>query len=262
MGVVIVSIGMLCLGLAIGTQIAPIPTALGLASAYQEVGQFDLLNDGLVRQKVAAAEKPIEPDIRIPPVAGGRVPVIHRIDTKQSVVFLTIDDGNYKDQSVIAAMKHHKLKATLFLADLFIAHNPTFFNALIEQGSVVENHTVGHDLSMIKHPYGYQRNEICRMNDIAASYYGTRPTLFRPPGGRYNHDTERAVADCGLRATVMWTARIQNGAIEYQDGRTALRPGDVVLMHFRPEFVRDIEAFVAAKNAAHLKVDVLERWIR
>lgn len=261
-GVCVVGLGAMCIGLAIGVQLSPTVTSVGLASARHEFGQTRPLDDGVIRRRASLLSGSKKPDAIIPPVTNGRAPVVGHIATQQPVVFLTIDDGNYKDASVTAAMKRYNLKASLFLSDLFIWHNPQFFTALIDAGSLVENHTDRHDLKMVQHNSPYQQREICGMSDIIARYYGRRPVLFRPPGGRYNDDTQRIVAECGMRAIMMWSARVERGVVEYQDGRTSLRAGDIVLMHFRPEFVQDLEAFVAAKNQAKLRVELLEDWVK
>ena len=264
-GVMIVLVGALCVGGAIGFQLQPWAAAMGHEAARQDgAAGPHVLSDVSLRQSVQSLhhQRRYTPDAAIAPVANGRVPVIGRVDTHQPVVFLTIDDGNYKGPSVVAAMKRYQLKASLFLADLFIWHDPKFFEALTKTGSLVENHTDHHELKMLERGYEYQRSEICGMASIVTSYYGRRPTLFRPPGGRYDDATLRAAADCGMRALVMWTARVQSGAIEYQDGRTALRPGDIVLMHFHADFAQDIEAFMKAKRDAKLTVELLEDWVR
>jgi hypothetical protein len=49
--------------------------------------------------------------------------------------------------------------------------------------------------------------------------------------------------------------------MQYQIGN-GLRPGDIVLMHFRPEFRSDMQAFVDAENAAGLHTELLEDWLR
>lgn len=265
-GLGIVAFGGLCCGLAIGFQLQPAVASHAHEAALRDGGltRSVLSNDGAFRRGIMASEgkRVIMPDVVIPPVSNGLAPVIGRIETTQPVVFLTIDDGNYKGKSVVATMKRYHLRASLFLADLFIWHDPQFFSQLMKLGSVIENHTDRHDLKMVQQSYEYQRREICTMTDAVMRYYGKSPTLFRPPGGRYNQDTQRAAAACGMRAVVMWSARVENGVVEYQDGRTALRPGDIVLAHFRPEFEKDIAAFVTAKNDAKLRVDIIENWIR
>lgn len=198
-------------------------------------------------------------DTSIPSIENGLVPVISKIPTKQPVVFLTIDDGIHKDTSDLALMKQYNLKAGLYLTYQFIKNNPAFFEDFIVQGSLVENHTMTHAY-LSKLSYERQKQEICEQADMMKKLYGRRPIFLRPPGGYYNTDTRRAAADCGMKAIVMWSAKANGGSMQYQVGKK-LRPGDIVLMHFRPEFRHDLESFVDAMKAAGLQNELLEDWI-
>ncbi len=198
------------------------------------------------------------PDFTLPPIVNGMAPVITNLPTKQKVVFLGIDDGAFKDPSVVDLMAKNNIKASLFLSKAFIANNPDFFKQITAQGSIVEDHTLGHDTRMVTtQGYQQQKNEICGMADYIEQHYGKRPTFFRPPGGAYSNTMRKAAVDCGMRAVVTWIAKANGGAMQYQIGNK-LRPGDVVLMHFRPEFAQDMKAFVDAANAAGLHTELLE----
>lgn len=83
---------------------------------------------------------------------------------------------------------------------------------------------------------------------------------MRPPGGNYNKDTPRAAAACGMKAVVQWIAKANGGSMQYQIGH-GLRAGDIVLMHFRPEFKSDMQAFLDAEKAAGLHTELLEDWL-
>ncbi len=188
-------------------------------------------------------------------------PVIANIPTKQNVVFLTIDDGAFKDQSVVDMIKQNGVRASLFLSKAFIASNPDFFKQIISLGSLVENHTIGHDANMAKNQdYDQQKAEICGMANYEAEHYGRRPIFFRPSGGAYSDTMRRAAADCGMKAIVTWIAKANGGSMQYQIG-SKLRPGDIVLMHFRPEFKQDMQAFLNAQDAAGLHTELLEDLI-
>jgi len=201
---------------------------------------------------------PFIPDYSLPPATDELAPVITTIPTKQKIVFLGIDDGAFKDPSVVDLMKQNHIKASLFLAQLFIGNNPDFFKQLTAEGSVVEDHTLHHDTNMVKtKSYTQQKNEICGMADYEARVYGRRPTLFRPPGGAYSDTMRKAAYDCGMKAVVTWIAKANGGAMQYQLGK-ALRPGDIVLMHFRPEFKKDLQAFIDAETAAGVHTELLE----
>lgn len=201
------------------------------------------------------------PDYQLPPIVGGLAPVITKIETKHPVVFLTIDDGNIKTPESIKLMAEYDYPSSLFLTKDTIADNPAFFNAFKAQGSLIENHTVTHNINMVRQ-WGYQQqlNDMVGMQEYALQNYGRRPTLFRPPGGAYSNVMRQAVADAGMKAIVTWEAKANAGKMDYQVGNS-LRPGDIVLMHFRAEFAADLAAFRAAQLAAGLEVVLLEDFL-
>lgn len=211
-------------------------------------------------QAAASPAPSFTSDFRLPPLEGGLVPVLTRITTKQPVVFLTLDDGVTKRPEAIALIKRYGYPVTMFLAKNFVQDNPDYFRDLMRDGDFVENHTVSHDTQMCSKSYAYQLGEIKGMQDYAKATYGRRPTLFRPPGGAYSATMRKACADAGIKALVDWEAKSNAGRMDYQVGN-GLRPGDIVLMHFRPEFASDLEAFRAAQLAAKLTVVSLERFI-
>lgn len=198
-------------------------------------------------------------DAAIPSVKYGLAPLIINVETTQKVVFLGIDDGGNKEQSEINLLAQQKVHATLFLADLFVGNKSDFFKGFILTGSLIENHTLNHR-QMSHLSYDEQVREICGMADLQEQQFGRRPVLFRPPFGDYNKNTQRAAATCGMKAVVLWVAKANGGSMQYQVGNS-LRPGDIVLMHFRPEFAQDLRAFVEAQNAAGLHTELLEDWL-
>lgn len=210
------------------------------------------------KPQIAPLKPKFVPDYSIPPIQDGMAPVIANLKTDQKIVFLGIDDGQFKDESVIDLLKKDNIKASLFLSKSFISTNPDFFKLIADQGSVIEDHTLSHDVNMVKdQSYAQQRNEICAMADYELEHYGVRPTLYRPPGGAYSNIMRKAAADCGMKAVVTWIAKANGGSMQYQIGNS-LRPGDIVLMHFRPEFDRDMKAFVDAEAVAGLHTELIE----
>lgn len=204
---------------------------------------------------------PITADVRMPVATDGLAPVVTSLPTKQPVVFLTIDDGAFKSPDELQMMNDNHVKATLFLAKLFIANDPTFFNNFLASGNLIEDHTLSHNTNMIRTmSYEQQKAEICGMADYEQQLYGRRPVLFRPPGGAYSETMQRAAAACGMKAVVTWIAKANGGSMQYQIG-DHLRPGDVVLMHFRPEFKQDLQAFLDAMHSQHLQTELLENWM-
>lgn len=201
------------------------------------------------------------PDFKLPPVLDGLAPVLTRIETQHPVVFLTIDDGVTRTPEMAALMAGYDYPASIFLTRDFVQDDPAFFKQFAAQGSVVENHTLSHNINMVSQlGYEQQLAEITGMQEYAEQQFGRRPALFRPPGGAYSIAMRRAVAAAGMQAIVTWEAKANAGRMDYQYGN-ALRPGDIVLMHFRPEFAADLSAFRAAQLAAGLEVVLLEDFI-
>ncbi|WP_415855773.1 polysaccharide deacetylase family protein [Sinomonas sp. G460-2] len=201
-----------------------------------------------------------ESDFKLPPIQNGLAPVITRVTTKQPVVFLTIDDGITKKPEAIDLLRKYNYPISMFLTKNFVQDSPDYFRQFMREGDFVENHTVSHDVQMSTKTYAYQLAEIKGMQDYAQATFGRRPTLFRPPGGAYSNVMRKACADAGIKAVVDWETKVNASHMDYQYGN-GLRPGDVVLMHFREEFVGDLEAFRAAQLAAGLTVVNLERFI-
>lgn len=222
-------------------------TATFRPSRNPATGRVDTL-DGLV------------PDYKLPPIEDGMVPVLTKIPTEQKVVFLTIDDGAVKRASDLKMLADNGIKASLFLANAFIQNNPDFFKLYTAAGNLVEDHSMTHNLGLASVGYEQQKAEICGMAEVEEKTFGRRPVFFRPPGGPYTNSMRQAAADCGLKAIVDWEAKANAGGMDYQVGH-GLRPGDIVLMHFRPEFAADLNAFLTAQKAAGLKVVLLEDYL-
>lgn len=183
-----------------------------------------------------------------PPVAGGLAPVLHRIPTNLPVVFVTIDDGAVRDPHALDLITRSGAHPTLFLTNRYVHEHEDYFRALQKAGAMIEDHTLTHP-DLKGKPYPMQHDEICKTADDYAAAFGTRPVLFRPPFGASDATTQRAAADCGMRAVIDWTAAVNDGHVQFQAG-TKLKPGDIVLMHFRPTFVADYTALItqAAKD--------------
>jgi peptidoglycan/xylan/chitin deacetylase (PgdA/CDA1 family) len=191
------------------------------------------------------------------PSTPGIAPVISRVETTDPVVFLTIDDGHTRNPEVKAALEELGVPVSLFLVDGPVQADPEFFRRLPD--AVVESHTRTHpDLRTL--PEEGQRAEICGNADTLERAFGRRPVLFRPPYGAYNEATARAAAACGMVAVVLWEVSVNGANVDF---RTVpqLRPGDILLMHFRPSFVTELRALVDRAEGAGLRFALLEDYL-
>lgn len=238
-----------------------LPSALAAGHLEAGFSTVSAAPAALRRRGTKRIRRSFIPDFKLPPAQDGLAPVITRIDTHHPVVFLTIDDGVTRTPEMVRLMTEYDYPASIFLARTFVQADPAFFKQFAAQGSLVENHTVSHNVNMASElDYGQQLAEITGMQGYAQQQYGRRPTLFRPPGGAYSNAMRQAAASAGMQAIVTWEAKANAGRMDYQYGNS-LRPGDIVLMHFRTEFAADLAAFRAAQLAAGLEVVLLEDFL-
>ncbi|GAA1923419.1 hypothetical protein GCM10009753_65690 [Streptantibioticus ferralitis] len=178
----------------------------------------------------AAPAPPADKPVKLS--ATGTVPVFTHIPTTQKVVFVTLDDGAEKDPKFIEMMRDLKIPITMFLMNDAIKSDYGYFKPLQAMGNHIQNHTLHHP-PMNTVPLARQKEEVCGDQKILTKQYGTAPLLFRPPYGAYNADTRTAVGECGPRAIVWWRESMQIANMQYQAGDKKLRPGDIILAHFR-----------------------------
>ncbi|MFD8934552.1 polysaccharide deacetylase family protein [Streptomyces sp. NPDC059578] len=159
-------------------------------------------------------------------------PVFTTIPTKDKVVFLTIDDGADKDPALIKMLEELDVPYTAFLSDYLVKEDYGYFRKMRDAGVTLNNHSLTHPY-LPGLSYAQQKHQICGMQDVLQKQYGTRPTVFRPPYGNYNEDTLRAAKACGIAQVPLWNEEVFVDRWEYREYDKSLRPGDIVLTHFR-----------------------------
>ncbi|WP_329580878.1 polysaccharide deacetylase family protein [Kitasatospora sp. NBC_01250] len=164
----------------------------------------------------------------------GQVPVISNITTTDKVVFVTLDDGAEKDPKFIEMMNDLKVPITMFLMNDTIKDDYGYFKPLQAAGNSIQNHTLHHPQMSTKSA-AEQKSEVCGDQQVLTQQYGTAPILFRPPYGDGAHTPtlNTAVQQCGPRAIVLWRETMQIHDMQYQTADKKLKPGDIILAHFR-----------------------------
>ncbi|WEH15786.1 polysaccharide deacetylase family protein [Streptomyces sp. VNUA24] len=162
----------------------------------------------------------------------GLPPVLTTVPTRDRILFLTIDDGAEKDPAFLRMMSDLRVPYTAFLSDYLIKEDYGYFARMRDQGVVLGNHTL-HHRPLRSLSRAAQEREICGMQDVIEKRYGERPRLFRPPYGSYDRDTLRAAGSCGIEVVPLWNEEVFADRWEHREADRRLRPGDIVLSHFR-----------------------------
>ncbi len=196
----------------------------------------------------------------------GLPPVFTTIPTKDKVVFLTIDDGSEKDPAFLRMMNDLKVPYTAFLSNYLIEDDYDYFRRMQASGITLNNHTLRHPY-LPGLSYEEQRREICGMQDVMRKEFGKRPKVFRPPYGNYNQDTLRAAKSCGIEYAPIWNEEVYVDHWEFREDDQRLRPGDIVLTHFRGRnewngtMVDDMRRFLNHVTAKGFAVARLEDYL-
>ncbi|BCJ71495.1 hypothetical protein CS0771_10390 [Catellatospora sp. IY07-71] len=184
-----------------------------------------------------------------------------RVPTNQKVAFITIDDGALsRKPEVVEFIRRAKIPVTLFLNSPAATQHPAYFKAIQDAGGMIENHTITHT-SLKGKSYDFQKKEICGAADKLEQLFGRRPTLFRPPFGNRDATTLKAARDCGAVAVFYWTQTVDKGKVRYQTAEKVVKPGDVLLMHFRPALMDDLLAALKAIHRSGLTPALMEDYV-
>ncbi|GGK71934.1 hypothetical protein Sme01_08720 [Sphaerisporangium melleum] len=216
---------------------------------------------------------------RIRAGSGAALPVISAIPTRRKVVFLTIDDGWEQDPGFVRLVRERAVPITVFATRDAVeargvpdpgaaggryvgAGKWAYFRELRDLGVPIEDHTLTHPNLWNLGPAA-QRTEICGAAGVIAGEIGRRPALLRPPFGNYTGTTLRVARRCGLSAVLLWTASVQpGGKISYQTPDKRLRPGDILLLHFRANLARDFRILLDKIERRGFELGNLDAYLR
>ncbi len=196
------------------------------------------------------------------------LPVTFHVKTKDPVFFITIDDGAFRSKEALELVKKHKLPVTGFLNIAYAVQDWDYFREITSFGGAIQNHTM-HHLSLVD-PRTDIKDEVCRAQKIFQRHIETRPVWLRPPYGAGGFtfgstaDQRKKIAQisssCGITHIVMWDSEILHGKLLLRSG-SKMKPGDIVLMHFRPELKSDLEVLLREGRKAGLTPAPLEEYL-
>lgn len=210
----------------------------------------------------APAVAPRETDTAPPApmtLPAGPAAAVSRVETTDPVIFLGIDDGLTRDPAVLDYLERNRIPFTSFPVTSALQADPAFWARSREIGSTVEAHTITHpDLTKIS--ADQIRDELCGSADIIEQVTGRRPTLFRPPYGKYNETVQAIAWECGYAALAMWKGSTNDGRVDLQEGE--LKAGDILLLHWRPDLLQNLEHVKGLADGLGLRIARLEDYLQ
>jgi peptidoglycan/xylan/chitin deacetylase (PgdA/CDA1 family) len=220
------------------TSGAPASPRSGTTTSPKSIAATSGVDADLIRQRYEGlrpfAPAPAPPAVKPITLSASGPPVFSHVPMSDKVVFVTIDDGIEKDPRFIPMVKDFQIPITVSLADVLIRDDYAYFEKLYETGYVsIQNHTVTHPLDMPSLSASRQLDEISGQQEKLRKEYGVTPYIFRPPGGNYDATTIASASDAGLKGLMLWKETMQIADMEYQTSAHRLKPGDIILCHFR-----------------------------
>ena len=199
-----------------------------------------------------------QPSPATPVTLSRTTPTLDQVPTTDKVIFLGIDDGTVRDPAVLDLLRQERVPLTLFLVRQPALDGQTFFKKMQTLGATIQAHTIGHP-ELKKLGYSDQRHQICdELNDLT-SWYGNRPTLFRPPYGGWNETTRSVVNECKLHALILWRGATNDGRLDMIGG--SFHPGDILLMHFRTDLPQNLKLVFARARAEGYRIGRIEDYL-
>lgn len=127
-----------------------------------------------------------------------------RIDTKENELYLTFDDGPTPEITpwVLEQLKAYNAKATFFCIGNNIEKYPEIFNAILEDGHTIGNHTYHHVNGWKTSTSEYLKDVTKCQKSIEKSKSETQ-TLFRPPYGKLKKGQSKKLVQKGYNI-IMW----------------------------------------------------------
>ena len=197
------------------------------------------------------------------PIASAQaLPINYRVDTKDPVVFITIDDGIVASRAGLEYVEKHTIPITSFLTSSQVTASKVRYFTRISRWGSVQNHTTTH-ASLATSDAGFVRSQVCPVQVDFRRTFGTKPWMLRPPygAGPQGRTLHRVARSCGITEIVMWDAVVDNGRLTTWYG-SSLKPGSVILLHYTGNLATDLKVAVSAARAQGLRPANLADYLK
>jgi len=162
----------------------------------------------------------------------------------RKMVALTFDDGPDPENTpkILDSLQAYNAKATFFNLANNAEQNPDIVQRITNEGHEIGNHSISHaNLNAVKRQKAEQ--EIINSKQMIEDVTGEEITLFRPPYGNFEDDTQKMINDSN-QDIIMWSLDTKDWDSKntneiYQTVKNNVEPGSIILMHDIHEVTAD-----------------------
>ena len=170
----------------------------------------------------------------------GSKDIIWHVNTKEKMIALTFDDGPSPTftPEVLDILKKGNAHGTFFVIAHEVEKYPDIVRRMVYEGNEIANHTYNHKYlnNISKEDL---RAELNLAESVIKKAVGSKPKLFRPPGGYYNKEIVDVSKEQGYKV-IIWSWEQQSGDWANPGTETIIRrvlknvsSGNIVVFHDR-----------------------------
>lgn len=153
-------------------------------------------------------------------------------------IAITFDDGPHPvhTEKILDILKKYNVKATFFILGSNAEKYPHIVKRTFDEGHELGNHTYNH-VFINRVSDDKLREEITATDDVIFNITGSRPIVFRPPGGAYNDKKVDIISATGHKCILWswwqdtrdWSCPPVNKVVDTVFSN--LHDGDIILFH-------------------------------
>lgn len=162
------------------------------------------------------------------------------VPMQRKEIALTFDDGPYPFYTplLLHQLEQANAPATFFLVGRTMQEYPQLVERILASGGEIGNHTFNH-FALTTLTDDQVSEQIMRCGTLLEQYTGQRPTLFRPPHGRYDVRIVDIARKLGYR-TILWNDAPDDVPVNKEEVPVSVivervvsqaKPGGIVLLH-------------------------------
>lgn len=174
----------------------------------------------------------------------------------EKTIYLTFDEGYEAGftSKILEILKENEVKATFFITAHYLNTNEELVKQMIEEGHIVENHTVNHK-SMPSLTEEEMKSEVMDLHTAIYQKFGYEMKYIRPPKGEFSERSLKYTNNLGYK-TVMWSFAYEDWDENNQPNEEKakekilenLHNGEIMLLHGNSKTNTDILDEVIKKS--------------
>lgn len=161
--------------------------------------------------------------------------MVQYVPTSQKLIALTFDDGplSLTTPDILATLRQKNVRATFFVVGERVEKFPTLLQQEVADGHEIGTHTYSHP-ELYRLPAHRVKEELAAA-EATITLYAPKPTLFRPPMGKYSPAVLTLAREYGY-TIILWTIDTDDWQPHAPSDikkvvLKRIKPGSIILLH-------------------------------